>query len=81
MGQEEEGFVGYKFNLRELGDGQGKQIIENKIGIFETNAFDGMAYSIYMYEDIIDDLETGEGHTAITATFHIFLRDKLLIIE
>lgn len=81
MEQEEEGFVGYKFNLRELGDGQGKQIIENKIGIFETNAFDGMAYCIYMYEDIIDDLETGEEYTAITATFHIFLRDKLLIEE
>lgn len=77
MEKEREGYVGYRFNFREFGNG----VTENKIGTLGANTFDGMAYSIYLYEDIIDNLETGEWHTAITSEFHIFLRDRLLVIE
>lgn len=81
MKEEKEGYVGYTFNYREFGDKNWLQIIENKIGTLGVEPYDGIQYEVYMYEDIVDDIETGEGHTAITATFHIFLRDKLLVLE
>lgn len=77
MEKEGDRYVGYRLNHREFGDG----VIENKIGTLGANTFDGMAYNIYMYEEIIDNLETKEGHIAITSEFHIFLRDRLLVIE
>lgn len=77
MAEDKWGYVGYKFNRRIMGE----QIIENKIGTQGVTSFDGMRLMVYMYEDIIDDMETGEGHTATTATFHLFLKDKILIEE
>lgn len=77
MADDRWGYVGYKFNYRKMGE----QILENKIGTRGDIFFDGMQLELYMYEDIIDNLESGEGHTATTATFHLFLKDKIIIVE
>lgn len=77
MADDQWGYVGYKFNCRKIGE----QIIENKIGTLNNTCFDGMQFVIYVYEDITDDMESGEGHTAITTRFHIFLKDKVIVEE
>lgn len=77
MAEEPSGYVGYKFNYRETQE----QIFENKVGTLGTNFFDGMQLEIFLYEDIIDDKETGENHTAVTGTFHFFLKDKIVVLE
>ncbi len=69
----------YQMNPRKLGD----QLIINKLECrdSEQEAIEHGYYEVTMYEDIIDDIETGEGHQAITANYSVDLIEHVIVKE
>lgn len=67
---------------KEQGIGElGEQLIINKIECRDSQqeAKNNGYYEVIIYEDIIDDIETGEGHQAITRYYAVDWKEQIIV--